>query len=95
MSRCQRFAVLLAVLLVLGASAASALPRQAAPRTIAVSFFWDRLAGLWLGMTSVFLKNGSGIDPFGVPAPAPNAGTPPAAGTEGENGSGIDPFGGR
>jgi hypothetical protein len=46
---------------------------------------WDYLAAM--------LKNGSGIDPFGQPAPLDPAGAT-TQGT-GDNGSGIDPFGGK
>jgi hypothetical protein len=49
------------------------------------------LVMVWERLTSIVLKNGSGIDPFGKPEPGEDGNAAPQGG--GENGSVIDPFG--
>jgi len=80
--------VLLALFLALPAFAATHSRARTKDKQ-AASFHREALA-LW-DYLAAMLKNGSGIDPFGKPAP-PNPTGATSQGS-GDNGSGIDPFG--
>jgi hypothetical protein len=73
----------------LGAAAVRPLrvpPRANTPAGGIQGFFTD----LWQEVVRRLEKSGSGIDPFGHPAPTSGTQT-----SSGDSGSGIDPFGGK
>lgn len=71
---------------------ASPRPKPKTGESQSASFRREALA-LWDYFFAILLKNGSGIDPYGKPAPPDPAGA--TAQGSGDNGSGIDPFGGK
>lgn len=98
MSRRRSSALALASLLVLSGSTSPILARDRTEGGSADAYqaasLWNRFVEMWKDISLTLLKNGSGIDPFGRPAPTGND-DPASPPNGGDNGSGIDPFGGK